>query len=87
MLNIASGLGQVKNCWSEAEIGSKSRVYDVICVVHALHNSYYFCLKRKKCSCAPVALHNALATRSSGRILYAQTYPMQEVYAEEGGGH
>ena len=32
------------------------------------------------------ALHHAFATRSGGRILHAQTYPWQEVDAEEGDG-
>ena len=33
-----------------------------------------------------LALHHAFATRSGGRILHAQTYPLQEVDAEEGDG-
>ena len=34
-----------------------------------------------------LALHHAFAMRSGGRILHAQTYPLQEVDAEEGDGH
>ena len=33
-----------------------------------------------------LALHHAFAMRSGGRILHAQTYPLQEVDAEEGDG-
>ena len=33
-----------------------------------------------------LVLHHAFATRPGGRILHAQTYPLQEVDAEEGDG-